>query len=129
MIGCRKTTEENMKIPVQGFYMEPDWTRTEKARNNGEYTRAPWTRLYDIFDIYKDKSRIIAEGISFDFSIKTTFIEFYRVLTIKMPDPKFFGFCVIDRKDWEWILFMYACCGISSVNCDHTMTNYHFRII
>ena len=52
--------EGNLKIPVQGNYMEPDWTRTEKSGIQEKQFSV--NRLYDIFNIYKDKSRIVAEG-------------------------------------------------------------------
>ena len=55
--------EGNMPISVQECYMEPDWTRTEKA--GMQERQVDMKRLYDIFNIYKDNSRIIAEGTSF----------------------------------------------------------------
>ena len=54
--------EGNMKIPVQGFYIEPDWMRTEKS--GIQEKQVSMSRLYDIFGIYSDRSRIMAEGTS-----------------------------------------------------------------
>ena len=53
--------EGHKSISTQQFYIEPDWTRT--AQGGLEDTQVPMSRLYDIFDIYKERSRIIAEGI------------------------------------------------------------------
>ena len=57
--------EGHKPIPVQGFYVEPDWTRTDQG--GLEDTQVPMNGLCEIFDTYKDNSRIIAEGICFTF--------------------------------------------------------------
>ena len=43
-------------------YMEPCWTRTVKGHLRDSHD--PMNRLYDIFPLYKDKHRVLAEGIS-----------------------------------------------------------------
>ena len=64
-------------ISTQEFYMEPDWTRT--VMGGLEEKHVSMEKLCDIFDIYEDKSRIIAEGISFDLPSVNTFIEVPKI--------------------------------------------------
>ena len=52
--------EGHKPISTQGFYIKPNWTRTVEEGLKDEHV--PMKRLYEIFEIYKDKSRIIAEG-------------------------------------------------------------------
>ena len=48
------------RILINKIYMEPDWTRTKEGVGND--THVTMNGLYKIFDIYKEDSRIIAEG-------------------------------------------------------------------
>ena len=53
--------EEDRRRFPDNVYTEPCWTRTEKGilRNR----KRDLKNLYDIFEIYKKKGRVIAEGI------------------------------------------------------------------
>ena len=66
--------EGHMSLPVEGFYMEPEWTRTEKA--GLQEKQVSMDKLYDIFNIYKDNGRVLAEGRCFGlfFSFNDKFI-------------------------------------------------------
>ena len=58
--------EGHKRILIDKFYMEPEWTRTEKGGSVDKHV--PMKRLYDIFDRHKkSNSRIIAEGDAFIF--------------------------------------------------------------
>ena len=48
-------------IPVQTAYVEPCWTRTVKGTLQDE--QVPMDKLYDIFDIYKNKkTKVLLSG-------------------------------------------------------------------
>ena len=53
--------EETRRLP-QNVYTEQCWTRTKKGILLD--SKVDMDRLYDIFRIYKDNSRVLAEGNS-----------------------------------------------------------------
>ena len=52
--------EGSKTFPVQGFYVEPDWTRTVGKGLKDKHV--PMDKLYDIFNIHGQNDRVLAEG-------------------------------------------------------------------